>query len=164
MTTLRDLEKYAKEDFIPFLKNHGFKLFGTFKFYREIEQGLYHVIDPEIHYGENLIVYIRCHVDEISSDMGFESGIVGGELDPTREIKINNSYLWKIPDEMASRKALEEIKKSLSDYALPFFDKVKNRKELLKAVHPINVEEFQEDIDRILEVIQQQEVEQKQNG
>ena len=163
MTTLAQLKKLAKDAFTPFLAEKGFEQVSAFTYTRDVKEGVKHVIYPNINYGENLTVYISCHVPEMDDYLGSTfpknllDGFVGGELDPSPEplefpgVFRYGSHLWKVPDESSAHAALVEIKACVIEFALPFFAGIQNRQDMINAMHPHQKEEYEDLVESILE-------------
>ncbi|WP_341502510.1 hypothetical protein [Gallaecimonas sp. GXIMD4217] len=155
--TQNQLKEKARANLIPFLKENDFELVSGLTFVRNRPEEIKDVISLLISHRENLTVFVTCYTSEMDEDdieiYRFPKGLptmVGGELDPDREIQRSNSYLWKIGTNDDTKIALNSIQEALIHRAFPFFDKIDSRKELIDAIHPRLRDAYKEKVERIL--------------
>lgn len=156
MTTLSQLKKIARSDFLPTLEKKGFSLISTFTLTREADEKILHVISPIISYGTNLKVYITCYTPEMDEDdlpqYRFPKGLptmVGGELDPDQDPSPISGHLWKVGNETDAKRSFDEVLKWIRLRAFPFFQKIQNREALINNVHRQLRAQYAEEIEKI---------------
>ncbi|WP_341502508.1 hypothetical protein [Gallaecimonas sp. GXIMD4217] len=157
MTTIAQFKKYAKDNLTPFLEENGFKLLSRYIYVKDGPEDIKFVISPSIHYGENLVIWVVCYTEEMDAGepeaYRFPKGLptmVGSELSPDRTISYGTSHLWKVGSEDASKEAIEEIILALKKWAIPFFESVNTRQDLVDKVCRHHRADYQEEIDAIL--------------
>lgn len=157
MTTLTQLKKYAKYSLIPYMEGNGFQQIKALTFIKEGPEDIKYVVWPEISYGENLKLLVVCITEEMNELIakGFPSYVpkmVGGELGPEDEIAYELFHLWKVGCEEDATESLNGIQLAMDKYALPFFDSIQNRQDLVNFIYPTlrRDDEFSRIIDKIL--------------
>ncbi|MDX1458341.1 MAG: hypothetical protein R3276_12200 [Marinobacter sp.] len=157
MTTVTQFKSYAKATLTPYLEKKGFKLLSRFIYVKDGPEEIKFVVSPSIHYGENLVIWVVCYTEEMDAGdpvaYRFPKGLptmVGSELSPDRTISYGTSHLWKVGSEDASKKAIEEIILALKQWAIPFFESVNTRQDLVDKVCRHHRADYQEEIDAIL--------------
>ncbi|MDC0664107.1 hypothetical protein [Marinobacter sp. SS21] len=143
MTTASELKKLAKETITPFLIEKGFQLVKSYAFVRE-RSGMFDILDFSIFNGGwNLRPIVKCWVPELDPD--FECSKFpkklpsrissGGYLNPFGEIAFGGGS-WSIKSEEEVLRALSEIRDLLQSVALPWFDHIETKADLLDALNP----------------------------
>lgn len=145
MTTISQLTKAGKKEFIPAIEKFGFKHYGKLVFSREVGDGVHQVIAAELSYGENLKFIVTCFVEEfepkymekypmnipITSGGDLGEGLVAGEL-------------WEIETLDDIDKVFNDIVHNVIDYALPWFSAVESRDDYVRVLYPHLKEKLEE--------------------
>lgn len=141
MTTLRQLNSIAKHDLNPFLRKNGFKTINILDFNRKNKDEIFNIIFFNINYGANLTVTVACHTKEMDPLCAHPypkdfCDIIGSALKPNRDIQLGNSHLWEVETMEKAEVAITEIKTAIIEYALPFFESMKTREDMINYLHP----------------------------
>ena len=140
MVSLNKLRAISEEVLTPFMESRGFVLVEPFGFVREGPQEIYYVIHADVSYGENLKVIVACHTNEMQELFDtpfprFVSDLVAAMLEPGQPISYENGYVWSVATEGEAMRALKEVRESIEESALPFFDSIRSRFDLVDFIY-----------------------------
>jgi hypothetical protein len=137
MTTLRDIEKIAKSDFIPYLEGLGFKKKGAFDFIRSRGR-FWDILAPEIlSSGKTLRIYATCWVGAVNPKVSIDelprniSILTGG---PVGQGFPNSGGVWDIGGEVELKKSLAGIKGVIECEVVPWFSSISTSDDFIKWV------------------------------
>lgn len=139
MTTLAQIKKIAKADFIPAMKERGFSQNSkaAMDFYREGDDGIYHMITFYIlRSGENLRIHVYGWVKEIDEDIDISkfprgTSMINGDCLGEKEIGIEDKW-WDIADLDNIPSVLDEVLADIDDIAIPWLDGITSRDKLIE--------------------------------
>lgn len=141
MTTLAQLKKYAKAYFTPELQKRGFTIGPKRPIYwRRIEDDIYHMMWLDLdraHEQVRVMVHAWVPEGQPNYDGRFPDGagmFAGNYLDP-RGLDISAFY-WDVQDEARAQASFKDILAVIDAIALPWFDRVKTRQDLIKVIRP----------------------------
>jgi hypothetical protein len=138
MTTLAQIKKIAKTEFIPAMEKHGFQESSkaSMKFYRESKDGIFHIISFNVlRSGELLRIHVYSWVIEFEDEFNMDkfpkyTSILNGDCLGESRIGIEDK-LWEIMDLENIPTVLAEILDRVNKIALPWLDGITNREELI---------------------------------
>lgn len=155
MTTLAELVKAGKCNFVPKLESYGFEHHGKLQFSKVTGQGVHQLIRAELSYGENLIFLINCFVPEYNLKYmeNYPSQIpivTGGDLGED----LVCGELWEVDELDNIDEIYLDVIKNLEKYAFPWFERVQTRKDFFNELFPHLKEDLEnsDNLQNVLEV------------
>lgn len=153
MSTLKDVERIAKRNgFVKSLEEYGFVKKGAFSFYR-IRGDIFDVISANVlSSGESLRVFCYCWVPEVNPGYDIKdfpkwtSIIVGGSIGWEKGFPFREK-IWTIGTQEQITAALIDVLNVLEQVALPWVDRVIDRRSFVNNVD-VNVTKREEWPDR----------------
>lgn len=145
MTTITQLTKAGKNNFIPAIENLDFKHYGKLIFAREVGDGVHQVIGAELSYGENLKFIITCFVEEFDSKYMDKYPMKipitsGGDLGE----ELLAGELWEVDTLDDVESIFSDVVQNIEAHAIPWFDSVQTRKDYIRVLYPHLKERLEE--------------------
>lgn len=140
MSTLRQLESTAKEEFTPFLMAVGFEKKGSFSFVRRRGEFFDVIAGDMLRSGNNLRVRAGCWLPEVNPQLGVDrfvrdmSFVTGGVIGFGRFP--GGGDLWDVSTVPKLEETLSGLKKCIEILVLPWFDSITTRAAFVNAVDP----------------------------
>lgn len=135
MTTITQLVKRGKKNFIPLLEDLGFTDHDRLSFSRKTDEGVYQLILADLSYGVNLKFHITCIVKEYAPHKmdNFPRNInltCGGRLGEG----LVTGELWDVEELDEIDSIFEDITQNIIEHALPWFETINTRQDYVNAM------------------------------
>lgn len=139
MASARSLRIYAKESLIPFMKSEGFELVKGLSFVKPAPDNMVYFIDCFASRWGNVRFDVGVYVSELdegrSEDCSWPramASLVGGELTKDEPMLKYQGEIWNF--EKDPEQLITIVESSIKQFALPFFQGITNRKEMVEAI------------------------------
>lgn len=157
--TATQLEKVAKNKFIPFLENHGFTHVKPFRFYKKLKSGFYQCISAQILRSGAIRLFVHVWVPEFEGEgydlskfpknIGITASMPTYEYDDWYDtFDIIEGTQFGVLSVSKLEEAFAEIMDKFGSNIGDWFDKVKDARSLVKGIDPCIDDSFRQKITR----------------